>query len=101
MHTPILELLGYQLTVWKLVGLTGCVLFTARWFVQMHATRRAGAVTVPRAFWWCSISGSVLLLLYFTAGAPDAIGVLSNLLPLGIAVFNLRVSLRAAAASSP
>jgi lipid-A-disaccharide synthase-like uncharacterized protein len=91
MNEVLLQVFGFQLTGWKLIGFAGCALFTGRWLVQVHATQRRGSVSVPPAFWWFSIAGSVLMLSYFSIGAPDAVGVLSNLLPLAIAGFNLRV----------
>jgi lipid-A-disaccharide synthase-like uncharacterized protein len=38
-----------------------------------------------------SMSGSALLLLYFTLSKNDSVGVLSNLFPLAVALYNLRL----------
>jgi lipid-A-disaccharide synthase-like uncharacterized protein len=40
-----------------------------------------------------STSGSVLLLLYFIFGKNDSVGILSNLFPLFIALYNLRLDI--------
>ncbi len=82
-------------TPWKLIGYLGVFLFTARWFVQLYATRRHKQVVMPPAFWWLSITGSVLLLTYFTFGKNDSVGVLSNLFPAFVSIYNLAVHLRA------
>jgi lipid-A-disaccharide synthase-like uncharacterized protein len=40
-----------------------------------------------------SISGSLLLLAYFTFGKNDSVGILSNLFPAGVAAYNLYLDL--------
>ena len=40
-------------------------------------------------FWYMSISGSLLLLCYFTFGKNDSVGILSNLFPFAVALYNL------------
>ena len=44
---------------------------------------------MPRLFWYMSAAGSVLLLGYFIFGKNDSVGVLSNLFPLFVALYNL------------
>jgi lipid-A-disaccharide synthase-like uncharacterized protein len=41
-----------------------------------------------------SISGSLLLLSYFTFGKNDSVGILSNLFPAGVAIYNLVLDIR-------
>ena len=86
---------GVTITPWKLIGYVGVFLFTARWFVQLYATKKLRRVVMPVAFWWLSISGSVLLLAYFTFGKNDSVGVMSNLFPAFVSVYNLVVHMRA------
>ncbi|MGA8277006.1 MAG: lipid-A-disaccharide synthase N-terminal domain-containing protein [Rhodanobacteraceae bacterium] len=81
-------------TPWKLIGFLGLFLFTSRWFVQMYATRKMKRVHMPMAFWWLSISGSVLLVAYFTFGKNDSVGILANLFPMVVSVYNVVVDLR-------
>ena len=76
-------------TPWKLIGYIGVFLFTARWFVQLYATKKLRRVVMPLSFWWLSITGSILLLTYFTFGKNDSVGILSNLFPAGVAAYNL------------
>jgi lipid-A-disaccharide synthase-like uncharacterized protein len=86
---------GVAVTPWKLVGLAGALMFAARWLVQAWATRRAGRPTIPRSFWVMSLSGSALVTGYFVWGKNDAVGVLTNLLPASVAVYNLVLDVRA------
>lgn len=89
MDTVIASPFGVIITPWKLVGYLGVALFAGRWFVQLLASRIARRPTMPRLFWYMSLSGSVLLLSYFTFGKNDSVGILSNLFPVFIAGYNL------------
>ncbi|HEX7340527.1 MAG TPA: lipid-A-disaccharide synthase N-terminal domain-containing protein [Rhodanobacteraceae bacterium] len=93
-HNIVHALVSYQLTPWKVVGLLGMALFTSRWFVQLYATRKLKRVVVPQAFWWLSVCGSLMMLAYFTVGKNDSIGVLSNLFPAFVSVYNLVICLK-------
>jgi len=95
MNTVLVEFFGVVVTPWKLMGYLGVVLFTGRWFVQMHASRRHGRPTVPLLFWHMSIAGSLLCLTYFIFGKNDSVGILSNAFPFTVALYNLRLSMRA------
>ena len=89
MNTPIADLVDVVITPWKLVGYLGVCLFAGRWLVQMAATRKHGHPVFPGAFWTMSVLGSVLLLSYFIWGRTDSVGVLANLVPLTVAVYNM------------
>jgi len=82
------------ITTWKLVGYLGVFLFAGRWFVQLAASHMAGKSTIPRLFWYMSLSGSLLLLAYFAFGKNDSVGILSNLFPSLIAGYNLVLDFR-------
>jgi lipid-A-disaccharide synthase-like uncharacterized protein len=77
------------ITAWKLVGYTGTTMFAGRWFVQWWAAKRAGRVVVPRLFWYLSVVGSLMTLAYFVWGKNDSVGILGNLFPSFVAVYNL------------
>lgn len=58
------KLLGIEWSVWKIIGWLGNVVFFSRFVVQWYATEKRRQVVVPSAFWWLSLAGSLLLLLY-------------------------------------
>jgi lipid-A-disaccharide synthase-like uncharacterized protein len=93
MNEVLHDAFGVTITAWKLVGYLGVALFAGRWFVQMHYSRKLGRPVVPTVFWFMSITGSLLLLAYFTFGKNDSVGILSNLFPAGVAVYNLYLDL--------
>ncbi len=95
MNEVLGELFGVPITGWKLVGYLGVLLFAGRWFVQVIATHARGQPVIPRTFWIMSLTGSVLLLSYFIFGRNDSVGVLSNLFPALVALYNLVLDLRA------
>ena len=89
MNDVLLVIFGVTVTPWKLIGYTGVFLFAGRWFVQLAASKAMGRPVMPTLFWYMSASGSVLLLAYFIFGKNDSVGVMSNLFPLFVALYNL------------
>ena len=49
---------------WVGIGLAGQACFFSRFLVQWLASERQGRSVVPRAFWYLSISGGLILLSY-------------------------------------
>ncbi|HWX05213.1 MAG TPA: lipid-A-disaccharide synthase N-terminal domain-containing protein [Bradyrhizobium sp.] len=49
---------------WLAFGLIAQLAFAARFLVQWIASERAGKSVVPLAFWFFSIGGGLLLLIY-------------------------------------
>src|SRR5262245_66090780 len=49
---------------WVLLGYIAQIMFTMRFVVQWIASERAGKMVMPIAFWFFSIGGGVLLLVY-------------------------------------
>jgi lipid-A-disaccharide synthase-like uncharacterized protein len=58
------KLLGIDWSVWKVVGWLGNLVFFSRFMVQWYATEKHKQVVVPIAFWWLSLTGALLLLIY-------------------------------------
>jgi lipid-A-disaccharide synthase-like uncharacterized protein len=85
---------GVHMTAWKLIGLTGALMFAGRWIAQFIASRRAGKPVVPRVFWYMSIAGSLMTLSYFIWGKNDAVGILQNLFPTFVALYSLTLDIR-------
>lgn len=49
---------------WLVTAFLGQAVFSSRFVVQWYATERSGKSHFPRAFWWISLAGNVLLLAY-------------------------------------
>ncbi len=49
---------------WLVFGLLGQAAFFSRFLVQWIASERAGESIVPMAFWYLSLAGSLILLIY-------------------------------------
>ena len=87
--------IGLHITPWKLIGLTGALMFGLRWVVQFLASRRARKPVIPRLFWYMSIVGSLMTLSYFLfSSKQDAVGVLQNLFPAFTAIYSLYLDIR-------
>ena len=83
-----------RITAWKLVGYAGVLIFAGRWIVQIIASHMSERSSFPRLFWYMSLAGSLLLIAYFTFGKNDSVGILSNLLPAGVAGYNLALDMK-------
>jgi lipid-A-disaccharide synthase-like uncharacterized protein len=70
---PFMPLRDYDL-LWKVIGFGGLGTFQARWIVQWLHSERQGESKVPIAFWWLSLVGSLLELMYFLR-QQDPVGV--------------------------
>jgi lipid-A-disaccharide synthase-like uncharacterized protein len=93
-NTVLGVVFGLAITPWKLIGYLGVGLFAGRWVVQLLATQREGRPVMPMSFWMMSVAGSALLLTYFIWGRNDSVGVLSNLFPMAVALYNLLLEAR-------
>jgi lipid-A-disaccharide synthase-like uncharacterized protein len=97
MNSPIawLAWTGLHMSPWKLIGLTGALMFGGRWLVQFLASRRYGKPVIPRAFWYMSLVGSVMTLAYFVFSAKqDSVGVIQNLFPAFTAAYSLYLDIK-------
>ena len=52
------------MTVMKAVGLGGQAIFGSRFFFQWYASERAKRSVIPVVFWYISIVGGLLTLIY-------------------------------------
>ena len=96
MNMPIawLEWTGLHMSPWKLIGLTGALMFGGRWLVQFVASRRHGKPVIPRVFWYMSLVGSVMTLAYFVFGKNDSVGIIQNLFPAFTAGYSLYLDIK-------
>ncbi len=89
MDNVLFDIYKMNITPWQLVGFLGAMLFFARWIAQALYSYKYNKSLFPVSFWYLSISGNLLMLVYFIFGRADIVGLISNLFPLIIALFNL------------
>jgi len=63
--------------IWVSVGLFGQVLFTGRMVLQWLTSERQKRSVVPPMFWWMSLTGASMLVIYFI-WRKDIVGVLGQ-----------------------
>ena len=61
--------------LWKTIGFAGLATFQMRWIVQWLHSEKHKESRVPVAFWWLSMIGAMLELMYFLR-QQDSVGVL-------------------------
>src|ERR1041384_1080623 len=83
------KVFGIAINAWKIVGLSGSIIFGLRFLIQWIASERARKSVIPFGFWECSAAGSFLMLSYFAIYQRDSVGVLSTAMPLPIYLRNL------------
>jgi len=69
--------------IWLAVGLAGQALFASRFFIQLLKSEMEGRSVIPVAFWYFSIGGGLITLIYSVhlgkVGLPFLIGQLGGL----------------------
>lgn len=58
------EVFVMQLDWWVALGFVAQLLFTGRFLVQWIASEKQNRMVIPIAFWFFSIGGGILLLVY-------------------------------------
>ena len=81
---------------WVLLGVVAQGLFTMRFVVQWLASEKAGRSVVPMTFWWFSIGGGALLLMY-ALYRRDPVFILGQGFGVFVYIRNLQFVLRARA----
>ena len=67
--TYILDLLGlnnlsYGEFLWVSLGTFGQLVFFSRWIIQWIYSEKYKSSVIPVAFWWCSLFGGIITLIY-------------------------------------
>ncbi|HEY5707013.1 MAG TPA: lipid-A-disaccharide synthase N-terminal domain-containing protein [Terrimicrobiaceae bacterium] len=62
---------------WVAIGLSGQLLFTGRMIIQWFASEKSKRSVVPVSFWWMSLVGATMLLVYFI-WRRDIVGILGQ-----------------------
>ena len=65
----ILDLLGlnnlsYGDFLWVSLGTFGQLVFFSRWIIQWIYSEKYKSSVIPVAFWWCSLFGGIITLIY-------------------------------------
>jgi lipid-A-disaccharide synthase-like uncharacterized protein len=74
--------------LWVSIGVLGQILFTGRLLVQWIASEREHRSIVPPIFWWMSLVGSLMLLVYFF-WRWDVVGILGQAFGYMVYIRNL------------
>jgi lipid-A-disaccharide synthase-like uncharacterized protein len=64
LNNYLYEVFVAKFDFWLIFGLIAQLFFTARFLVQWIASERAGNSVVPIAFWFCSMGGGLMTLVY-------------------------------------
>ncbi len=86
--------------LWVCVGFLGQALFTLRMVLQWVASEREKRSIIPVGFWWGSLFGGMLLLVYFV-WRRDIVGIVGQTTGVFVYVRNLVLIHGAPRARSP
>ncbi len=50
--------------VWVAFGTLGQLVFFSRWIIQWLSSEKNKSSVIPVAFWWCSLLGGIITLIY-------------------------------------
>jgi lipid-A-disaccharide synthase-like uncharacterized protein len=64
LHEYLYDVFVAKFDFWLAFGLVAQLLFTARFLVQWISSERAGQSVVPMAFWFFSMGGGLMTLIY-------------------------------------
>lgn len=78
---------------WLIFGLGAQAVFTARFLVQWLASEREGRSVMPVAFWWLSICGGMMTLIYGVM-RRDAVIIVGQAMSVFIYLRNLMLIYR-------
>ena len=63
--------------IWVAIGLSGQLFFTGRMLIQWFTSEKSKRSVVPISFWWMSLIGATMLLVYFI-WRRDIVGILGQ-----------------------
>ena len=50
--------------IWMIIGTIGQLIFFSRWIIQWFYSEKNKTSVIPIGFWWCSIIGGIITLVY-------------------------------------
>ncbi|MFN7374763.1 MAG: lipid-A-disaccharide synthase N-terminal domain-containing protein [bacterium] len=86
----ILKVSGWIGVAWVVFGIAGQIVFGGRWLLQWFVSEKTKSSTVPVAFWWLSLVGSIMLFAYFV-WRQDIVGTLGQTSGVVIFARNIRL----------
>ncbi|MEQ8662656.1 MAG: lipid-A-disaccharide synthase N-terminal domain-containing protein [Gammaproteobacteria bacterium] len=86
--------------MWVAIGLSGQLLFSARWLVQWVTSERRRRSVITVAFWYFSVAGSLTLLAY-ALYRMDPVFIVGHVANSAIYVRNLMLLLREKRGETP
>jgi len=85
---PTITLFGFAVDSWIVLGFAAQGFFFMRFIVQWIATERARRTVLPISFWYFSIGGAILLLIY-SLHRQDPVFIFGYALAMVIYIRNL------------
>ena len=82
-----------SLNFWAVIGFLGQAVFSARFFIQWLHAERVRRSEIPLAFWYISIAGGGILLLY-AIHIANIVFIVGQLMGLVVYVRNLHLIYR-------
>lgn len=79
--------------MWDAIGFLGAAVFGSRFIIQWLKSEMEGRSVIPIAFWYCSLAGAMINLVYVIHLKSVPL-VLGNTLPLFIYARNLYLTYR-------
>ncbi len=83
----------WESLIWIGIGFAGQALFMMRFVVQWWSSEKEKRVVIPVAFWYFSIAGSLVLVIY-AIHRRDPVFIFGQALPLAIYLRNLSLHYR-------
>ena len=56
--------LSFNECIWVAFGTLGQLVFFSRWIIQWFSSEKNESSVIPVAFWWCSLLGGIITLIY-------------------------------------
>ena len=72
------KLLWFEIDAWDILGFVAQLLFASRFLFQWLASERRGHSYVPVYFWWISLAGAALLLVYCLGLARPPVPIMAG-----------------------
>ena len=88
-----LGVVRHPFDMWDAIGFLGAAVFGARFIIQWLKSEMEGRSVIPIAFWYCSLAGASINLVYVIHLRSLPL-VLGNALPLFIYARNLYLTYR-------